>query len=144
MSASLRRLGRAPTTALGCAALLLGFGLVARTAPAASDAAGRAHVTAMTGTRYPAGKRFVERYCAGCHTEAGADPQKRRAYAVLQLDTYEQWKGSQKVLTAVLDRWHLDGRLMPPPTARPQPTDAERRAALDWLRRGSPNTPDGR
>ena len=69
---------------------------------------------------------------------------KKRAYGVLQLDTYEQWKADTKVITAVIDKWHLDGKIMPPAKATAQPTDAERKAILDWLARGSPNTLDGK
>lgn len=98
----------------------------------------------MQGCKYPAASAFVERYCSECHTATGGHALKKRAYAVLQLDTYDQWKSGTKVITAVLDKWHLDGRIMPPPKASAQPTDAERKAILDWLARGSPNTATGR
>jgi uncharacterized membrane protein len=98
----------------------------------------------MQGCKYPAASAFVEKYCSECHTSAGGHALKKRAYAVLQLDTYDQWKSGTKVILAVLDKWHLDGKIMPPPKATAQPTDAERKATLDWLGRGSPNTPSGK
>lgn len=101
----------------------------------------------LAGCKYPAATAFVDKYCASCHTQGGVAPDaktKKRAYGVLQLDTYEQWKADTKVITAVLDKWHLDGKIMPPAKAVSQPTDAERKAILDWLARGSPNTLDGK
>jgi len=110
---------------------------------AASSALAEPSPKAMKGCHYPAASAFVEKYCAGCHTSTGTQAQKKRAYAVLQLDTYDEWKEQTKVITAVLDKWHLDGKIMPPPKASAQPTDAERKAILDWLARGSPNTAAG-
>lgn len=98
----------------------------------------------LDGCRYPAATAFVSKYCAGCHTEGGTHAQKKRAHAILQLDTYEGWKADAKVITAVLDKWHLDGKIMPPAKASAQPGDAERKAMLEWLARGSPNTPNGK
>lgn len=99
---------------------------------------------ALEGCAYAPARAFAQKYCGSCHTSAGTHAQKKRAYAVLQLDTYEQWKADAKVVTAVLDKWHLDGKIMPPPKAQAQPTDAERRLVLDWLARGSPNTATGK
>lgn len=98
----------------------------------------------FSGCKYPAATSFVKTYCAQCHSAEGADAQHTRAYAVLQLDTYDQWKSSAKVILAVLDKWHLDGRIMPPTNHKAQPTDAERSQIVAWLTRGSPNTPQGK
>ena len=129
-SRSSRRGGRALAVALFAG---LAASLGAAEAPA--DVAARS----LRGCHDAAAVAFVDRYCAACHTASGRDPKQRRAYAVLQLDRYEQWKASATVIVAVVDKWHLDGRIMPPPSAKAQPTDAERRAILAWLARGSPD-----
>lgn len=120
------------------------FAFAAVVASVSALAAADAPKKPLDGCRYPAATAFVSKYCAGCHTDAGTHAQKKRAHAVLQLDTYDGWKSETKVITAVLDKWHLDGKIMPPPKATAQPTDPERRAMLDWLARGSPNTPNGK
>lgn len=98
----------------------------------------------MQGTLFPKAVHFVKRYCSACHCRAGKDRKHARAYAILRLDKYDEWKESAKVIAAVTDKWHLDGRIMPPPQARAQPSDAERIEMLEWIGRGSPNTADGR
>jgi hypothetical protein len=82
-------------------------------------------------------RQFAERYCASCHGEAGADGLQPRAHAIFTSDDVSQWRASPRIVQAVLDRWHLDGKIMPPPSARAQPADDERRAVLSWLRRGT-------
>jgi uncharacterized membrane protein len=99
---------------------------------------------ALAGTAYTPAQTFVERYCAGCHTRDGKHSKHEAAYPELHLDTYQDWKGHQPVIRGVIDKWHLDGKIMPPPSARAQPTDAERRMIVAWLARGSPNTKDGK
>jgi uncharacterized membrane protein len=95
-------------------------------------------------TRYAAADAAIVAYCAGCHSKDGANQQHDRAYQVLSLDRYEDWHSQTTVIAAVLDKAHPDGRVMPPPDAPAQPTDAERSLLLDWTRRGAPDTPDGR
>jgi cytochrome c5 len=99
---------------------------------------------ALSGARYLPGQRFVERHCASCHADHGRDRLRARAHRVFAVDRYAQWQSGGRILLAVLDKWHLDGKVMPPPQAAEQPSDDERRQILDWIRRGSPNTPDGR
>ena len=98
----------------------------------------------LAGTLYAPARRFVTRYCAGCHWEGGTDPKKKRALPQMRLDSYQSWSTHQSVLKGVIDRWHPDGKVMPPRDAKAQPPDAERRAVLEWLARGSPNTVDGK
>jgi hypothetical protein len=98
---------------------------------------------AVDGMLYAAGSDFVAQYCAGCHWSGGENPDQTRAHHVLPLDTYADWRAGATVITAVLDKWHLDGRIMPPDNAPAHPSDDLRRAILDWISRGSPNTPDG-
>jgi uncharacterized membrane protein len=117
--------------------------VIAGLALAGVDAIADSTPKSMKGCLYPQGSAFVETYCADCHTKPGASPSQKRAYAVLQLDTYDQWKASSKVILAVVNKWHLDGSIMPPASASPQPPDTERHMIVDWLTRGSPNTPSG-
>jgi hypothetical protein len=86
--------------------------------------------------RHPAASAFLKKYCAPCHAAGGPDD---RAFAVFQLDGHRQWREDETVVAAVVNRWHLDGKIMPPPQARAQPSDDERRALLEWIARGSPN-----
>ena len=96
---------------------------------------------ALVGAPDSPGRRFAERYCASCHTQAGAHRLRPRAHGIFAIDRISEWRGSQRILLAVLDKWHLDGKVMPPPQADAQPSDDERRAILDWIRRGSPDSP---
>jgi uncharacterized membrane protein len=98
----------------------------------------------LAGARYAPAKAFVTRYCAECHTERGAHAKKKRALPQQRLDTYEQWRSHASVLRGVIDKWHPDGKTMPIKGATAMPRDDERRAMLEWLERGSPNTDDGR
>lgn len=100
--------------------------------------------SSMRGTLFPAAVHFVDTYCSACHSREGKDRKHARGYAILQLDSYDDWKASAKVIVAVTDKWHLRGKIMPPPTAKAQPSDAERHEILAWIGRGSPNTADGR
>jgi cytochrome c5 len=84
-------------------------------------------------------EQFATRYCAGCHSEAGQDPLRPRAHRIFDLDAAGKWRGSRRILLAVLDKWHLDGKIMPPPRAHPQPSDDERRAIIDWIAHGAPS-----
>jgi len=99
---------------------------------------------AMSGTLYEPGRRFAQTYCSPCHGEAGENPKRPVAHLAFQVDTYEEWAASRTILLAVLDKWMPDGVVMPPSYAPAEPPDDERRAILDWVQRGSPNTPDGR
>jgi mono/diheme cytochrome c family protein len=99
---------------------------------------------AMEGARYPPGRSFAVTYCAPCHTEGGAHPRRKDAHAAFAMDTFDEWQAAFGVLRGVLDPSHLDGKIMPPPDAPAQPSEAERRLVLEWVLRGSPNTADGR
>jgi hypothetical protein len=85
----------------------------------------------------------VQKYCAACHGKDGQDPKQKVAYPAFHVDTYDEWASSRTILLAVLDEWHPDGDVMPPPDAL-EPSRAERLMILDWIRRSSPNSPDGR
>ncbi len=98
----------------------------------------------LAGTLYAPARRVVATYCASCHWEGGDDPKKKRALPAMRLDTYQAWSTHQSVLKGVIDKWHPDGKVMPPAGAKRQPSDAERRLLLDWLDHGSPNTRDGK
>ncbi len=98
----------------------------------------------MAGTHYPQGRKFAQRYCMPCHASVGAHALKKRAYQAFNVDSFGTWKNNRSVIVGVLDRWHLDGKIMPPPEASAQPSDADRRLILSWMERGVPNTVDGR
>jgi hypothetical protein len=97
---------------------------------------------AMAGTVYEPGRRFGRTYCSPCHAQGGLDPKRAVAYPAFHVDTYDDWAVSRTILLAVVDKWNPDGSVMPPPDAV-EPPDAERKLILDWVRRGSPNTPSG-
>ena len=98
---------------------------------------------ALQGTLYDPARKFVQKYCSGCHGKDGQDPKQKVAYPAFHVDTYEDWAASRTILLAVLDKWNPDGDVMPPPDAI-EPPDGDRRTLLDWIRRDSPNTTDGK
>jgi len=113
-------------------------------ATAVDSAAREGAARPMAGTAFPAARRFVEKWCADCHTASGTSPKHDLAYPELHLDTYDDWRLHQPGIRSVIDKWHLEGKIMPPPTVKAQPSDDDRRAMLAWIARGSPNTVDGK
>jgi hypothetical protein len=97
----------------------------------------------MKGTLYEPGRTFGQKYCSPCHWAGGQNPKQSVAFQSFQIDTYDDWATGRTIIPAVLDKWNPDGKVMPPPEAPAFPPDDERRLILDWVRRGSPNTPDG-
>jgi mono/diheme cytochrome c family protein len=104
---------------------------------------------AVQGLVYEPAAKIVNRYCADCHTVGGLNPEQPDAWNyAIRLDTYALWDSYP---TYILEE-HLDPvlaaqkslTLMPPEHFPLQPTSGERQLLLDWLRRGSPNTVDGR
>jgi mono/diheme cytochrome c family protein len=135
-----RILAPAAVTAAACAAR------ESATVAAAPDGGSPPTVVAegaLTGTLYEPARQFVQRYCWGCHGKDGQDPQQKGAYPAFRVDTYEDWATSRTILLAVLDKWNPDGDVMPPPDAD-EPSDDDRRTMLDWIRRNSPNSADGK
>ena len=98
---------------------------------------------------YEPAKRLVSLYCADCHARAGNDPSHDDAWGhAIRLDTYAEWaKGSKHLLErldpAVAAAQDPPVDPMPLTGFRYQPSQAERDTLLDWLKRGSPNTPSG-
>ena len=98
---------------------------------------------------YEPARRLVSRYCADCHAQAGNNESHDDAWGhAIRLDTYEEWaKGSKKLLErldpAVAASQDPPVDPMPSPAFPYQPTQAERDTLLAWLKRGSPDTPDG-
>jgi uncharacterized membrane protein len=109
----------------------------------ASAIAGDPAPRPIAGTLYPKASAFVAAYCGECHWQGGTNPKKKKALPALRLDTYENWRTHQAVLRGVIDKWHAEGKVMPPADAGARPSDAERRIILDWLALGSPNTASG-
>jgi hypothetical protein len=129
--------------------ILFGLALSACASSARSGAVGNlgadasAVEPAMLGTLYEPGRAFGQMYCSPCHWKGGQHPKQSAAYPAFQVDTYELWATGRTIIPAVLDKWNPDGAVMPPPEAPGFPPDDERMLVLDWVRRGSPNTPDG-
>ncbi|HKP95544.1 MAG TPA: hypothetical protein VJ385_07295 [Fibrobacteria bacterium] len=99
---------------------------------------------ALEDCRYAAARAMVERYCADCHGALGRNPSRERAHRILGIDTYADWMAASRAVPGRVDKDSLEGRIMPPPSFPRQPSDAERRMLVEWVKRGSPNTPDGR
>ena len=93
---------------------------------------------------FPEARDFFVSYCVDCHSDAGTHPKKRIALKNQRIERYEDLAGYASALRGVLDKWHPDGKTMPPRSAKRKPTDDERRAILAWFDRGAPNTPQGR
>jgi len=127
-------------------ALAAGCAARGSTAEASMDA-GSSNTSVAEGalkeTLYEPGRRFVQTYCAQCHWRDGQDPKQKVAYPAFHVDTYDDWAASRTILLAVLDKWNPDGDVMPPLDAA-EPPDDQRRTILDWIRRNSPNTRDGK
>jgi hypothetical protein len=98
---------------------------------------------------YEPARRLVSLYCADCHSEGGHNESHHDAWGnAIRLDTYAQWAKGSKHLLERLDP-ETAAAQDPPVDPMPstgflyQPTQAERDTLLDWLKRGSPNTPSG-
>jgi uncharacterized membrane protein len=98
---------------------------------------------------YEPARRLVSLYCADCHAEGGNDASHDDAWGhAIALDTYAQWAKGSKHLRERLDP-AVAAAQDPPVDPMPltgfkyQPSQAERDTLLDWLKRGSPNTPSG-
>jgi hypothetical protein len=99
---------------------------------------------AMRGTRYDTAAVLVRKYCADCHTEGGLNTRQWDGWAAVQFDTYAQWKSyDATAMTLRLNDPGSNPNPMPPGEFLPQPTEGERAVLLEWLQRGSPNTPSG-
>lgn len=98
---------------------------------------------------YEPAKRLVGRYCSDCHSKNGNHETHGDAWGhAIRLDTHEEWVDGKSHLLERLDS-ALAAEQDPPVDVMPlaafpyQPTRAERDTLLDWIRRGSPNTPTG-
>ena len=104
----------------------------------------------MAGTVYLPAFRIVNRYCADCHTAGGKNELQHDTWKyALRLDTYAEWVDARKLLLERLVPETAEAQDPPvdvmPNLAFPlQPTQAERDTLLNWIRAGSPNTPEGR
>jgi len=99
---------------------------------------------ALKDCQFVAAKNFATQYCSDCHTSTGASKHKAKALQNITMDTYHDWIQAAKAVPGVLDKAHLESKLMPPPKYPHQPTDAERQVIIDWVLRGSPNTESGK
>ncbi|MDQ3002250.1 MAG: cytochrome c, partial [Fibrobacterota bacterium] len=99
--------------------------------------------SALSGTVFIRGQNLVGRYCADCHTAGGRNADQPRAYGILPLDTYAEWKRYQNLIKGRIAPDHPGGNPMPPPKHPLQPTAGERGVLIDWIARNSPDTRDG-
>jgi uncharacterized membrane protein len=97
----------------------------------------------VAGTRYASAQALLQTYCAPCHTRLGGNSAQHDAHKELQLDTYDQVRARRYLIETALTV-HGARADMPPRYAPRQPTASERALLIDWLRRGAPNTPDGK
>lgn len=114
--------------------------------PAPQDRAGLQLFRArpLAGCIYEPAREFADRYCAACHTSQGSNRLSSRASKIFLMDTFNEWKADAAKIPRRVDRDSLKGKIMPPLTFPDQPTAEERRLIVDWVKRGSPNTPDGK
>ena len=99
---------------------------------------------ALEGCRYDSARAMVEAYCADCHSSHGRSPARERARRGLSVDTYADWIGASREVPGRVDMDSLQDKIMPPHRFPAQPSAAERKLLVDWVRRGSPNTANGR
>lgn len=89
-------------------------------------------------------RKFTGKYCMECHSADGTNPKQEKAYPNLGVANYREWMEASGAVPGVLDKAALEGPVMPPKSAKNQPTDEERKIMVEWVRRGSPNTDSGR
>jgi uncharacterized membrane protein len=116
-------------------------------APVPADSASTDSVSALPlalqGCRYAAARALVEKYCANCHSSHGTSRSQERAYRSFSVDTYAEWLAASREVPGRVDKDSLEGKIMPPPWSTMQPTLAERKLLIAWVKRGSPDTPGG-
>jgi uncharacterized membrane protein len=105
---------------------------------------------ALADVVYEPARRLVSRSCADCHAAGGRNESHLDAWGhAIRLDTHAEWVAGRLSLAERLDPVKAAEQDPPvdvmPRTGFPYPlTDAERDTLLQWIARGSPNTPDGR
>src|SRR6185369_12835436 len=67
--------------------------------PAAPEPAA---MSALEGAAYLPARAIVHTYCAPCHTATGRDPSQARGYEEIKLDTYDQMKHRNVLVTNAL------------------------------------------
>jgi mono/diheme cytochrome c family protein len=101
---------------------------------------------AMEGLNYAEAAALINRSCADCHTEGGLNPDQPAAWTfALRLDRYQSWvrAGTSTLLERLDPSIAKPEEQMPPADFPNQLTLVERQLLIDWLNRGSPNTPNG-
>jgi hypothetical protein len=104
---------------------------------------------ALADVAYEPARRIVSLYCADCHAQGGNNETWHDAWGhAIRLDTWQEWVDGKRVLLERLDSATAAAQdppvdVMPQPTFLYQPTRAERDTLLEWIKRGSPNTPTG-
>lgn len=104
---------------------------------------------AVRGLIYEPMRLILNRTCADCHTQGGKNKDQQVGWEnAIKLDTYEQWNRYQEFIRERIDTAYALSQdppyeVMPKPGFPNQLTREERQMILDWIDRGSPNTPDG-
>lgn len=104
---------------------------------------------ALVDVVYEPARRLVSRSCADCHSEGGNNESHLDAWGhAIRLDTYKQWVDGKRVLLERLDTVYAAEQdppldVMPSASFPYQLTRDERDTLLQWIARGSPNTPSG-
>lgn len=104
---------------------------------------------AVRGLVYEPMRLIINRSCADCHTQGGKNKDQKVGWEnAIKLDTYAQWEKYQEIVRERIDTAYALSQ-DPPYDVMPkfgfpnQLSQQERQMILDWIDRGSPNTPDG-
>ena len=104
---------------------------------------------ALADVLYEPARRIVGRHCSDCHASGGKNEKHMDAWGhAIRLDTWREWVDGRADIVARLDPAKAAEQdppvdVMPLATFPLQPTQAERDTLLQWIARGSPNTPTG-
>ncbi|MEO6095228.1 MAG: hypothetical protein ABIW76_05975 [Fibrobacteria bacterium] len=104
---------------------------------------------ALVDVVYEPARRLVSRSCADCHSQGGHNESHLDAWGhAIRLDTHKQWVDGKRVLLERLDTVYAAEQdppldVMPSASFPFQLTREERDTLLQWIARGSPNTPGG-
>lgn len=104
---------------------------------------------ALADVLYEPARRIVSRSCSDCHAAGGKNEKHIDAWGhAIRLDTHQEWLDGRADISVRLDPVKAAEQdppvdVMPLATFPLQLTPAERDTLLQWIARGSPNTPSG-
>jgi hypothetical protein len=117
---------------------------LALTGCASREQPGGASREGLVDSKFRFAREFTGRYCVDCHASWGGHGLRDKAVLNLKMDPYRDWTDADGAVPGVLDKDSLEAPVMPPPSFPRQPTDAERRIMVEWVKRGSPDTDSGK